>query len=55
MKNRPKKQKPSTATAGQSWRIGQRTRNTSATGSTQRKPMPQRSKAMVSGSAVPTR
>ena len=55
MKNRPKKQKPSAAMAGQSLGAGQRTRNANATGSTQSTPMPQRSSAMVSGSALPTR
>src|SRR5919201_421734 len=55
MKNSPKKQMPSAATAGQSRRIGHRARRSSATGSTQRKPMPQRRTASVSGSASPTR
>ena len=54
MKNSPKKQKPSSATPGQSARVGQRTRSSSATGSTHRKPMPQRRIDKVSGSALPT-
>jgi hypothetical protein len=56
MKKPPKKASPSPITAGQSRRIGQRTDSASATGSTTRKPMPQRRIASVIGSADwPTR
>ena len=50
-----KKQKPSAATADQSGRCGHRTRRTNATGSRQKKPMPQRRIASEIGSALPAR
>src|ERR1700730_7700959 len=55
MKNAPKKQTPKAATAGQSLRFSQATRRRTATGSTQRKPMPHRRMASERGSASPTR